>query len=98
MFTDHKNLHFVFTQKEINLTQIRWLKLLRNYDISILYHPGMANVVSNALSRLSMNSTPLVKEVKRELEKDVHRLAHLGVRLMDSTKEGVVVMNGDESS
>ncbi|KAH0781716.1 hypothetical protein KY290_001314 [Solanum tuberosum] len=35
---------------------------------------------------------------ERELAKDVHRLARLGVRLMDSTEGGVVVMNGDESS
>jgi len=35
---------------------------------------------------------------KRELAKDVHKLACLGVRLMYSTEEGVVVMNEVESS
>ena len=53
--------------------------------MSILYHPGKANVVDDALSRLSMGSTTHVEEEKRELAKDVHRLARLGVRLMDST-------------
>ena len=33
----------------------------------------------------------------RELAKDVHRIACLGVRLIDSTK-GLVMMNGAESS
>ncbi|KAH0698695.1 hypothetical protein KY284_012910 [Solanum tuberosum] len=65
---------------------------------SVLTLPeGKANVV-DALSRLSMGSTAHFEEDKRELAKDVHRLARLGVRLMDSTKRGVVVKNGAESS
>ncbi|WMV58021.1 hypothetical protein MTR67_051406 [Solanum verrucosum] len=55
--TDHKSLHYVFTQKELNLRQMRWLELLKDYDMSILYHPGKSNVVVDALSRLSMGST-----------------------------------------
>ena len=43
--------------------------------MSILYHPGKANVVADALSRLSMGSTAHVEEEKRQLAKDVHRLA-----------------------
>ncbi|WMV38514.1 hypothetical protein MTR67_031899 [Solanum verrucosum] len=57
MFTDHKSLQYVFSQKELNLRQRRWLELLKDYDMSILYHPGKANVVADALSRLSMGST-----------------------------------------
>ncbi|KAH0744677.1 hypothetical protein KY290_032670 [Solanum tuberosum] len=84
--------------KELNLRQQRWLELLKDYDMSILYHPGKANVIADALSRLYMGSTAHVEEVKKELVKDVHRLARLGVHLMDSTEGGVVVMNGAESS
>ena len=40
VFTDHKSLQYVLTQKELNLRQRRWLELLKNYDMSILYHPG----------------------------------------------------------
>ena len=66
--------------------------------MSILYHPGKANVVVDALSRLSMGSNTRVEEEKRELAKDVHIHACIGVRLMDSTKGGIVVINGVESS
>ena len=59
--------------------------------MSILYHPGKANVVVDALSRLSTRSTTHVKEEKRELDKDVHRLARLRVRLMDTTERGIQV-------
>ena len=36
IFTDHKILKYVFTQKELNLRQKRWLELLKDYDMSIL--------------------------------------------------------------
>ena len=29
----------------------RWLELLKDYDLTISYHPGKANVVANALGR-----------------------------------------------
>ena len=74
------------------------MELLKDYDMSILYHPRKSNVVVDALSRLSMGSTIHVEEEKRELAKDVHILAHMGVRLMESTEGGIVVTGGDESS
>ncbi|KAH0658205.1 hypothetical protein KY289_026953 [Solanum tuberosum] len=42
--------------KELNLRQRRWLELLKDYDMSILYHPCKANIVADALNRL-MDST-----------------------------------------
>lgn len=84
---DHKSLQYVFTQKDLNLRQRRWLELLKDYDMSILYHPGKANVVADTLSRLSMESVSHVDEGKKELLKDVHRLVRLGARLVDSTRQ-----------
>ncbi|XP_027767790.1 uncharacterized protein LOC114074070 [Solanum pennellii] len=66
---------------ELKLRQRRCLELLKDYDMSVLYHPGKANVVADALSRLSMGSVSHVDEAKRGLVKEVHRLARLGVRL-----------------
>ena len=60
----------------------------------ILYHPGKANVVADALSKLSMGSTSHVEEEKKELEKDVDRLARLRITLMDSTEGGIDVTMG----
>ena len=51
IFTDHKSLQYIFTQKELNLRQRRWLELIKDYDCTIEYHPGKANVIANALSR-----------------------------------------------
>ena len=54
VFTDHKGLNYLMTQKELNLRQRRWLELIKNYELIIDYHPGKANVGANALSRKSL--------------------------------------------
>ncbi|KAG8483064.1 hypothetical protein CXB51_021936 [Gossypium anomalum] len=51
IYTDHKSLKYLLTQKELNLRQRRWIELLKDYDCSIEYHPGKANVGADALSR-----------------------------------------------
>ena len=51
IFTDHKSLKYLLTQKDLNLRQRRWLELLKDYDCIIDYHLGKANVVADALSR-----------------------------------------------
>ena len=48
-----------------------WLELLKDYDMSILYHPDKANVVVDALSRMTMGSMSHVEEAKKDLVKDV---------------------------
>ena len=61
IYTDHKSLKYIFTQKELNMRQRKWLELLKDYDLTIHYHPEKANVVADALSRKSMeNLTVLI--------------------------------------
>ena len=50
IYTNHKSLKYIFTQKEINIRQRRWLELFVDYDMEINYHPRKANVVADALS------------------------------------------------
>ena len=35
IFTDHKCLKYIFTQKDLNLRQRRWLELIKDYDMNI---------------------------------------------------------------
>jgi hypothetical protein len=46
-----KSLKYIFTQADLNMRQRRWLKLIKDYDLEVHYHPGKANVVADALSR-----------------------------------------------
>ncbi|KAA3470070.1 DNA/RNA polymerases superfamily protein [Gossypium australe] len=50
IYTDHKSLKYLLTQKKLNLRQRRWIELLKDYDCSIEYNTGKANVVADALS------------------------------------------------
>ncbi|WMV55014.1 hypothetical protein MTR67_048399 [Solanum verrucosum] len=46
----------------------RWLELLKDYDMSVLYHPNKVNVVANALSELYMGSVAHIEEAKQDLD------------------------------
>jgi len=65
VFSDHKSLKYLFDQKELNMRQRRWIKYLKDYDFELLYHPGKANVVADALSRKRIHvSTMMIKELE----------------------------------
>lgn len=66
--------------------------------MSLLYHPGKANVVANDLSRLSMGNVAYVEEDKKKFISGVHQLSRLGIRLVDSAEGSVWVLNSLESS
>ena len=42
--------------------------------MNVHYHLGKANVVADALSRMSMGNTTHIEDEKKELVKDIHRL------------------------
>ena len=89
MFTDRKSIQYVFSQEDLNLHQRRWLELLKDYDMSVLYHPGKTNVVDDALSRMSMGSVAHIENSKKKLAQEVHQLARLGVCLVYSAEGSV---------
>ena len=53
VFSYHKSLKYIFTQRDLNMRQRRWKEYLEDYDFTLHYHPGKANVVANALSQKS---------------------------------------------
>ena len=69
------------------MRQRRWVELIKDYECTIEYHPGKANVVVDALSRKSTGSISYLKAVylPRLVE-----LRSLGVRL-DLTDTGALL-------
>jgi hypothetical protein len=51
LFSDHKSLRYLYSQKELNQRQSRWMEYMKDYEFALQYHPGKANVVADALSR-----------------------------------------------
>ena len=66
--------------------------------MSVLYHPSKDNVVADAISRITMGSVLHINEAKKDLVKDFHRLASLGLRLEGFPNCGVMVHHNSESS
>ena len=71
VYANHKSIQYLFTQKELNLRQRRWLKLLKDYNMSVFYHPGKANVLADALSCMTIGSVSHIDEAKKDLVRDV---------------------------
>ncbi|XP_070033092.1 uncharacterized protein [Nicotiana tomentosiformis] len=72
--------------------QWRWLELLKDYDITILYHPWKANVVADALSHRveSLGSLAYLPAAERPFALDVQALASQFVRLVVSEPSRVL--------
>ncbi|KAL0541130.1 hypothetical protein IC582_021167 [Cucumis melo] len=71
--------------KELNMRQRRWLELVKDYDCEILYHPGKANVVADALSRKVSHSAALITR-QAPLHRDLER-AEIAVSVGAVTKQ-----------
>nr|GFB20324.1 hypothetical protein [Tanacetum cinerariifolium] len=61
----------ILSQKELNMRQRRWLELFSDYNCEICYHPGKANVVTDALSR--KERVPLKGEVRTLIMDEAHK-------------------------
>ncbi|KAH0712171.1 hypothetical protein KY289_008130 [Solanum tuberosum] len=92
VFTDHRSLQHVFSKKDLNLRQRRWMELLNDYDVTIQHHPGKANMVADALSRktVSMDSVACLSVAKRSLAKEIQTLDSKFMELGISEKGGVL--------
>ena len=55
------------------MRQRRWLELVKDYDCEILYHPGKANVVANALSRRGPDRLNCFRQMASELATELTR-------------------------
>ena len=94
IFTNHKSLKYLLTQKELNLRQHQWLELFKDYDFIIDYHLGKANVMVDALSRkmisaLSLNHCDWRFEYDGALLAQLRVIPDLKMMIRDAQKNDV---------
>ena len=94
IFTDHKSLKYLLTQKDLNLRQRRWLELFKDYDYIIDYHLRKANVVADALSRKMIFSLSL-KDYDWRFDSKGALLAQL--RVIPDLKQMIVNAQKDDA-
>ena len=95
IFTNHKSLKYLITQKDLNLRQHHLLELFKDYDCIIDYHPGKANVVADALSR-KMISTLTLKDYDWRFDSNGALLAQL--RVIPGLKQMIVNAQKDDAN
>ena len=50
VYSYHKILKYIFTQQDLNMRQRRWMEFLKDYDFTLHYHSGKANMVVDAIN------------------------------------------------
>ncbi|GJU17815.1 reverse transcriptase domain-containing protein [Tanacetum coccineum] len=71
IYTDHKSLQHIFSQKELNMRQRHWIELFSDYDYEIRYYPGKANMVADALSRKERVKPKRVRAMNMTLQSSI---------------------------
>ena len=83
VYSDHKSLKYIFTQRDLNMRQRRWMEFLEDYDFTLHYHPGKENVVADALSRKSRGAlASIASQEWRMLE----TVGQFGLQYIDQTQ------------
>ena len=108
IYTDHKNLLYWTTTKELNRRQVRWAETLASYDFKIMHVKGTENGRADALSRRpdhAEGSKPKPASLLQEQDgtlvyrpPQTETIAQLDVQLSDIQKQDVIKSRHDEKT
>lgn len=87
LWTDHRALTFMFTQKTLSDVLLNWLDVLLDFDMNITHKPGILMTLPDALSRLfpvrMRDATKMVRKItlhvdegKVEPERELRRFVN----------------------
>ena len=103
ILTDHKNLEYFMTSKQLNRRQARWAEFLAEFNFKIAYRPGTQGTKPDSLTRRSedlpenhederhkYNHKVLLKE--QCLDAGLRRAVEMAPKLMDESEETVTAL------
>ena len=67
--TDHRSLQYLNSQPTLSGRQARWVEMLQEFDMRILYRPGKENHVADALSRRGDYEREVVHDDEQQKQK-----------------------------
>ena len=74
IYTDYKTLKYLFTRKQLNVRQGKWLESLADFNFDIHYQPDKANKVADTLSKKSYGMLGSLKLFPKELAEDIIKM------------------------
>ena len=90
LYSNDKSLKYIFTQRDLNMRQHRWMEFLEDYDLTLHYHPGKANAVADALSRKSRGALASIASREWRMRKIVGQFG-LQYNEQDQVTLGILV-------
>lgn len=63
IYTDHKNLIYFASTKQVNRRQAKWAELLSNYNFELIYRSGSTNTKADLLSQRVEFASTLTKSL-----------------------------------
>jgi hypothetical protein len=93
LYTDHRALLYMHTQKDVNKILASYFEVLMNYNFTVIHLPGVDNKLPDALSRLF----PAAKSLEGDSTTDDHN-AHSHLYASESANKQCEINTTTESS
>jgi hypothetical protein len=98
IYTDHKNMKYIFTQLDLNMRRRRWLEVIKDYELEVHYHPGKANIIADTLNRKAYcNCLPDVRLMGEESSTRVlPNLSLFNITLTPTLRSKIIAAQKDD--
>ncbi|GJR31153.1 putative reverse transcriptase domain-containing protein [Tanacetum coccineum] len=88
IYTDHKSLQHIFSQKELNMRQRHWIELFSDYDCEIRYHPSMASSIKDKIQATQKEVVDEFAELQKNYLKE-QTLCKLKVKIYSVKRSNI---------